>query len=284
MKKFLNEIKGFFKGKNKIIIAALVIILLILLAPIQKIEVSQQGILYNSLNGKVSSNISSGWHIVIPFFQNLTSYPVNDRTYKIYRDNKSWNNGVDASIATPTNDNQKVSIDATFIYILEKERLNYIYERFNGQRIDEIEKRFLDDTFRDSVINTVTQYSAYDVYSTKRGEIQTKIFEDLSIKLADTEIILKDMYIDTVRLSPETESIIKAEALAEAARIEAQGKSDANKLISESLTDKIMTYETLQKLSDSLKLVIVPSGTDGQLDFSKILEQLLNENENKQGE
>jgi regulator of protease activity HflC (stomatin/prohibitin superfamily) len=280
MKNFFCKIKGFFKGKNKILIIAMIIVILILLAPIQKVEIGQQGILYNELSGNSSSNISSGLHIVIPFFQNLTSYPVNDRAYKIYRDNKSWNNGVDASIATPTNDNQKVSIDATFIYVLDKEKLNYIYERFNGQEIAQIEKGFLDDIFKASVISAVTQYSAYDVYSTKRGEIQAKIFEDLSEKLANTGIILKDMYIDTVRLSPEAESIIKARALAEAARIEAQGKADANKLISESLTDKIMTYEALQKMSESLRLMIVPSGSDTQLDFTKIIEQLLNEAEN----
>jgi len=262
MKKILSKIKGFFKGKNKLIIAAAVIVLLILLAPVQKVEVGQQGILYNSFSGKSSANISAGWHFVMPFLQSLTSYPVNDRAYRIYRDNKSWNNGADASIATPSNDNQKVSIDATFIYVLDKEKLNYIYERFNGQEISQIEKEFLDDIFKASVINAVTQYSAYEVYSTKRSEIQAKIFEDLSVKLTDTGVVIKDMYIDTVRLSPETESIIKAQALAEAALIEAQGKADANKLISDSLTDKIMTYEALQKMSESLRLIIVPTGAN----------------------
>lgn len=280
MKKILSKIKNFLKGKNKIIIVLAVIILLILLAPIQKVEVGQQGILYNSFGGRISSDLSSGWHVVIPFVQNLTSYPINDRAYKIYRDNNSWNNGIDASITTPTNDNQKVSIDATFIYSLDKEKLSYIFERFDGKNIGAIEKSFLDDIFKASVINTVAQYSAYDVYSTKRGEIQEKIFDGLSEKLSKTGIILKEMFIDTVRLSTETESIIKAQALAEAARIEAQGKSDANKLISDSLTDKIMTYEALQKMSESLKLIIVPSGSDTQLDFTKIIEQILNEAEN----
>ena len=280
MKKILSKIKNFLKGKNKIVIVLVVIILLILLAPIQKVEVGQQGIIYNSFGGRISSDLSSGWHVVIPFVQSLTSYPVNDRAYKIYRDNNSWNNGIDASIATPTNDNQKVSIDATFIYSLDKEKLSYIFERFDGKNIGAIEKSFLDDIFKASVINIVAQYSVYDVYSTKRGEIQAKIFDDLSEKLSKTGIILKEMFIDTVRLSTETESIIKAQALAEAARIEAQGKSDVNKLISDSLTDKIMTYEALQKMSESLKLIIVPSGSDAQLDFTKIIEQILNEPKN----
>ena len=101
--------------------------------------------------------------------------------------------------------------------------------------------------------------------------------EIVESRLIEMGISVKYVFIDAVRLSSETESIIKAEALAEAARIEAQGKSDANTLISDSLTDKIMMYEALSKLSDSLKLIVVPSGTDSQMDFSKILEQILNQ-------
>ena len=280
MKNFFGKIESFLKGKNKIVIMVIVVIFLILLAPIQKVEVGHQGIMYNSFGGKVTSNLSSGWHIVIPFVQSLTSYPVNERTYEIYRDNKSWNNGIDASITTPTNDNQKVSIDATFIYTLDKEKLSGIFERFNGKKIDIIEKNYLDNVFKASVINAVSQYSVYDVYSSKRNEIQTLIFHELDQKLGDIGIILKDVYINIVRLSPETESLIRAEILAEAVIIEAQGRSDANKLISDSLTDKIMTHEMLNKLSESLRLIIVPSGTDGQLDFSRILEQILSEAEN----
>lgn len=275
MKKIFNKMKSIIKGKNKIIIGALVAVLLIMLAPIQKIEVGYQGILYNTIRGDISANKTSGWHIVIPFFQDLTSYPVNDRTYKIYRDNKEWNNGVDASIVTPTKDNQKISIDATFVYILDKDKLPDIYEKFNGEDIEGIEQNYLYGVFKSTVINTVAKYTAYDVYSIKREEIQNVIFTELSKKLTDSNIILRDVYLDTIRLSEETESIIRAEALAEAARIEAQGKSDANKLISESLTDEIMTYESLQKMSESLKLIVVPSGSENQLDLTKIFEEIL---------
>lgn len=277
MKNILSKIKNLIRGENKTIIVVLFFILIILIAPIQKVEVGHQGIMYNSFSGSISSNYSSGWHVVIPFVQSLTSYPIHDQAYKIYRDNKSWNNGIDASITAPTSDNQKISIDATFIYELDKEKMSYLYDRFNGKDISAIEKNYLDDIFRSSVVNAVSQYSAYDVYSTKRVEIQTLIFNNLTKKFNDSGIIFKDVYIDTVRLSSEIESIIRAEALAEAARIEAQGKSDANRLISDSLTDKIMTYETLSQLSESLRLIIVPSGTDSQLDFSRILEQMLSE-------
>ena len=172
-----------------------------------------------------------------------------------------------------------MSVDATFVFTLDDTKFNYIFEKFNGASIEQIENNYLDDIFKASVINAITNYTAYDVYSTKRGEVQADILKDISLKLLDTGIIVKDVYIDTVRLSAETEAVIKAQSLAEAARIEAQGKSDANKLISESLTEKIMTYEALQKMSESLKLIIVPSGSEGQIDYSKIIEQILNEAE-----
>lgn len=275
MKNFFKKIKNIIKGKNKIIISVFVIVLLIMLAPIKKIDVGYQGVLYNTIKGDITTNKDSGWKLVIPFFQELTTYPVNERTYKIYRDNKEWNNGVDASIVTPTMDNQKISIDVTFVYVLDKDKLPEIYEKFNGEDIDNIEQNYLYGMFKSSVITTVARYSAYDVYSMRREEVQNEIFSDLSKKLENSNIILKDVYIDTIRLSEEAESIIRAEALAEAARIEAQGKSDANKLISESLTDEIMTYESLQKMSESLKLIVIPSGSENQLDLTKIFEEIL---------
>ena len=280
MKNLFAKFFGFLGKKKKVLIsvAAAVFVLLLLIAPIKKVDIGYRGVKYNSLaKGATETTVSSGWHFVLPFVQELQVYPVNEMTYKIYRDNKNWINGIDASIVTPTLDHQKVSIDSTFVYTLDQSKLVDLYNRFNGKSITDIEENYLDSIFKDAIVNTVAQYSAYDVYSSKREEIQNLVKETVQSKLTDMGIHMKYVFIDTVRLSDETESIIKATALAEAARIEAQGKSDANALISDSLTDKIMTYEALSKLSDSLKLIVVPSGTDSQMDFSKILEQILNQ-------
>ncbi len=279
MKKSIEKIKDFLKGKNKLLFFVGAAVVLVLLAPFQKVEIGQQGVLYHSVNGKISSDLLPGWHLVFPFFQKMISYPTNETVYKIYRDNKNWNNGVDASIVTPTKDKQTISLDVIFIFSIDIERLADVFDRFNGEQIEQIESDYLDDIFRAAVVDSITKYTAYDVYSTKRSEVQTVILDTLASKLSDTGIIMKDVYIDTVRLSTETEAIIRAESLAEAARIEAQGQSDANKLISDSLSDKIMTYEAIQKMSESLRLIIVPSGSEGQIDYSKIIEQVLIEAE-----
>lgn len=279
MKNFVQKIKIRQKDKRMLFIIAS-IILAVIFMPFNKVDIGEKAIIFNSITGKTSKSVSAGWHLVVPFVHKMTVYPMNDQTYKICRDNKNWNDGIDASIITPTNDNQKVSIDATFVYSLNTDNLGYIFERFNGEGIKNIEKNYLDDIFKNAVISIVSKYSAYEVYSTKRVEIQNKILEEAKEQISFNGLELKYVYIDTVRLSEEAESIIKAQALAEAAIIEAQGKSDANKLLSDSLSDKIMTYEALNQLSKSLKLVVIPSGTVNEIDLSKMLEQMLEQTDN----
>lgn len=264
---------------RKILFIVIFIILVVIFMPLSKVNIGEKAVVYNYITGEITKNVPAGWHLVLPFMHKMTIYPVNDQTYKIWRDNKNWNNGIDASIITPTSDNQKVSIDATFVYSVNTECLDYIFERFNGEGVDSIEKNYLDNIFNNAVVSVVSQYSAYEVYSTKRVDIQNKILEMLKDEIANNGLILKYVYIDTVRLSEEAEAIIRAQALAEAAIIEAQGKSDANRLLSDSLSDTIMTYEAINQLSKSLQLVVIPSGTGTEIDFSKIIEQVLKQEE-----
>lgn len=273
----MNGFKALFHKKAKLLfVGVILMVLLVVLFPFQKVEIGQMGVMYNSYTGEVSDHILPGWHYVMPFVQELTVYPVNERTYVISRDQTNWNNGIDASITTPSMDNQTLSMDVTFSYSIDRDKLRDIYEKFDGKTITEIEKLYFYDVFKDAIVNTVSTYTAYDVYSTKRKEIQDVVLTKLMEKYIDSGIQINNVYINTVRLSEELTSILRAEALAQAAIIEAQGKSDANKLLSDSLSEKIMKYESLSKLSESLKLVVVPSGSGTEIDFSNIIDQILN--------
>ncbi|MDF2841834.1 MAG: spfh domain / band 7 family protein [Herbinix sp.] len=279
MKRIFMNLKNLFKKKHFITILFIsFIVLFILFLPLKKVEIGDRGILYDNIQGQVTNILKPGWHFVIPITQELTSYPITEKSYVIARDSKNWSNGIDASITTPSSDNQTLSIDVSFQYYLDQNKLEYIYEKYDGKEILEIEKTYLKDIFKDSIIHTVSQYTAYDVYSTKRKEIQNNVLDILRRKLEGSGIMINDTFINNVRLSEEMNSIIKAKAVAKAAVIEAEGKSAANKLINDSLSNKIMQYESLSKLSESLKLVIVPSDSNTQLDFSKILEQMLEDN------
>ena len=108
---------------------------------------------------------------------------------------------------------------------------------------------------------------------------QKKIVEDQYIQLND--VLVRDVTLPVAikdaierKLGQEQESLEyefrleKAQKEAEKQRIEAQGKADANRILSASLTDKILQdkgIEATMQLSQSpnSKVIVIGSGSDG---------------------
>jgi len=116
--------------------------------------------------------------------------------------------------------------------------------------------------------------------------IQKEIFDEVSKKALGQYVQINDILVRDVTLPPtikdaierklkqEQESLeyefrlVTAEKEAQRQRIEAQGKADANKILSASLTDKILQdkgIEATLELSKSpnSKVVVVGSSKDG---------------------
>ena len=275
-----KKLKLLCTKKNIMILIAIIICALIIESPIKKIDIGYEGVLYNNIKGEiVSQNVGSGVHVVIPLIQELIEYPINEKTYIISRKLDEWNKGIDKSIIAPTSTYETVSVDVSVIYQLDATQLDKIYYKYDGKGINEIESNYLDGIITDSVINITTEYTPYDIYSTKRKEIEKSILEHMQSLLINTGIEIKRVWISEVRLSEEIKNIIKSTAIAEADRIEAKGKSDANNIISETLTDNIMSYETINKLSDKIQIIVVPSGSQDNIDISRILTEGIKNNE-----
>ena len=124
------------------------------------------------------------------------------------------------------------------------------------------------------------------MYSSKRDAIQEEIYEETK-KILDkqyvqlNEVLVRDVTLpgtikDAIerKLKQEQESLeyefrlVTAQKEAERQIIEAQGKADANRILSASLTDKILSDKGIEatiKLSESnnSKVVVIGSGKDG---------------------
>jgi regulator of protease activity HflC (stomatin/prohibitin superfamily) len=147
-------------------------------------------------------------------------------------------------------------------------------------------QRVLLPTIRSAARSVVGRYTPEQLYSSKRDAIQNEIFEETK-KIVDqqhiqlNEILVRDVTLPNTikdaierKLRQEQESLeyefrlVTAEKEAQKVRIEAQGKADANKILSASLTDKILQDKGIDatlRLSESpnAKVVIVGSGESG---------------------
>ncbi|MEM6766914.1 MAG: SPFH domain-containing protein, partial [Bacteroidota bacterium] len=123
------------------------------------------------------------------------------------------------------------------------------------------------------------------IYRNKREEIETRLQEELTISLEDKYIVLESALLREIKLPEQIENAIqdKLKAKEEAAkidfqierqkkeseriRIEALAKAEANRILSASLTDKILQEKGIlatQELAKSPNTkVVVVGGKDG---------------------
>ena len=175
-----------------------------------------------------------------------------------------------------------IKLDASVLYQPKYESLS----RLHKEKGKDYLTRVLKPAVRSAARSVVGRYTPEQLYSSKRDAIQNEIFEETKAIVESQYIQLNSILIRDVTLPPtikeaierklkqEQESLeyefrlVTAQKEAEKVRIEAQGKADANKILSASLTDKILQdkgIEATLELSKSpnSKIVVVGSGDDG---------------------
>ncbi len=158
--------------------------------------------------------------------------------------------------------------------------------RLHQEKGEDYLNRVVKPSIRSATRSVIGRYTPEEIYSSKRDAIQTEIFEESS-KILDGEFVqLNEILVRDITLPPtikeaietklkqEQESLeyefrlTKAKKEAERQKIDAEGKAIANKILSASLTDKILQEKgidaTLQLAkSPNAKVVVVGSGQEG---------------------
>jgi len=175
-----------------------------------------------------------------------------------------------------------IKLDASVLYQPDYNNLS----RLHKEKGIEYKSRVLQPAIRSAARSVVGRYTPEQLYSSKRDAIQDEIFEETKKIVEPQYIQLNDILIRDVTLPPtikeaierklkqEQESLeyefrlVTAAKEAEKVIIEAQGKADANKILSASLTDKILQDKGIEatiKLSESpnSKVIVIGSGDSG---------------------
>jgi regulator of protease activity HflC (stomatin/prohibitin superfamily) len=158
--------------------------------------------------------------------------------------------------------------------------------KLHQEKGEEYVQRVLLPTIRSAARSVVGRYTPEQLYSSKRDAIQDEIYQETK-KIVDGQYIqLNEVLVRDVTLPPtikeaierklrqEQESLeyefrlVTAQKEAEKVRIEAQGKADANKILSASLNDQILKDKGIDatlRLAESpnAKVIVIGSGEGG---------------------
>ena len=177
-----------------------------------------------------------------------------------------------------------INVDVTMNYHLNYDSVGEIYETYQFDYL----RRLVRPVFRSTVRDVMGRYTAEEIYSTKRAEVENLIQEEASevLRKPGNNIVLRSLLIRSITLPAQIKDAIEnklqqeQEALAyqyrlerekseaERKRIEAKGEADANKIINSSLTPallKMRGIEATTKLAESpnSKVVVIGSSKDG---------------------
>ncbi len=235
------------------------------------IDAGEAGVLWKRFSGGVVTDqppLGEGFHFVAPW-NDVVIYEV--RQQELFEKMKVLSsNGLD------------ILLETTAWYLPKYSDLGKLHQQKGENYLETVIKPAL----RSAARSVVGRYTPEQLYSSKRDVIQNEIFDETKKILDDQFIQLNKVLVRDVTLPPtikdaierklkqEQESleykfrIEKAQKEAQRQIIEAQGKADANRILSASLTDKILRdkgIEATLRLSNSpnSKVIVIGSGKTG---------------------
>jgi len=253
----------------------IIIILIVLVVLVSKsaitIDSGEAGVLYRTFdNGVVTDEapLNEGFHLVAPW-NKVFVYEVRQQEVFEKMDVLS-SNGLD------------IKLDASAWFQPDYASLGKLHQ----EKGESYKERILLPAIRSAARSVVGRYTPEQLYSSKRDSIQIEIFDETKKIVGDqyiqlNEILIRDVTLPNTikdaierKLKQEQESLeyefrlITADKEAQKQIIEAQGKADANRILSASLTDKILQDKGIEatiKLAESpnSKVIVIGSAKDG---------------------
>ena len=265
-----NEFK--VRGVVTIILVVVVIVFLIVFGSRMSttIEAGHAGVLFKTFGGGLDTKntYGEGFHMIAPWNK---MYVYETRQQEIAETmNVLSSNGLE------------INVDVSAWYQPEYDKLAQLH----GQIGTDYLARVIIPSLRASARSVIGRYTPEQIYSTKRDAIQDEIYIETKNLLDKKFVTLNQVLIRSIILPPTIKQAIesklkqeqesleyeflleKATKEAERQRIDAEGKAVANKILSESLTDKILKEKgieaTLQLASSpNTKIVVIGNSKDG---------------------
>ena len=254
-------------------IILLVVVLLIFISKSSiNIGYGEAGVLFKTFGGGVVTDeppLGEGFHVIVPW-------------NKVYIYNVKQQEVFESKMQVLSSNGLEISLDISVLYQPKISELGLLHKTKGENYLNII----IIPQIRAVARSIVGRYTPEQLYSTKRDAIQNEIFEETRKAVEDQYVQLNAVLVRDVtlpiaireaierKLNQEQEAleyefrIEKAKQEAERQRIDAEGKATANRILSASLTDKILQEKGIEatiKLSESpnAKVIVIGSGDKG---------------------
>jgi regulator of protease activity HflC (stomatin/prohibitin superfamily) len=270
LKKSSNVVRNY--GSLIVKIGIAVVMIGLLTASVKQIEPGQVGV--QKLFGKVSSQIlESGLNVVNPLVEVVT-FDVRTQNYTMSGVHDEGAKMGDDAIRVLSADGLEVIVDLTVLFKVVPKEAPRILKEIGIDYRNTIVRPITRTKIRDNAV----YYDAVALYSTKRDEFQSRIFNSIEKDFRDRGLLLEQLLVRNLTLPASVKSSIeskinaeqdaqkmtfvlqKEKQEAERKRVEAQGIADYQKILSTGLSDKQLQYEMIKAIANSPNAKLIITG------------------------
>lgn len=275
----VSKTTGQFQQFGKVIrgLSLILITIGILTSCVVQIDAGQVGV--QKLFGKVQKRVlQSGLNFVNPLVD-VIKLDIKTQNYTMSGVHDESQGSGDDAIRVLTSDGLEVTIDLSVLYRLIPSEAPRLLVETGENYEDKIVRPLTRTRIRDNAV----YYDAVSLYSTKRDEFQARIFKTIDEDFKKRGLLLENLLVRNITLPQSVKSTIeqkinaeqeaqkmqfvlqKEKQEAERKRVEAQGISDYQRIISESLTERQLQYESIKAQlelakSQNAKIIIMGKG------------------------
>jgi len=253
-----------------IAIVALIVLLFLSGSMFLIIEVGERGIIFRQYTtGLDKENIyGEGFHIIAPW-NKMYVYNVREQQREETMDVLD-KNGL------------SITMDVTVRFNPVFNKIGYLHDQFGTNYTNVL----VVPEVRSAVRQVAGRYTAEEIYSTKRAEVEQSIKDETRDVLEQNFIGMKALLIRSINLPAQIKTAIEkklteeqafltyqytlqtAEQEAEKKRIDAEGIANYNRIINASLTNQILKQRGIEATlelakSPNAKVIVIGSGDDG---------------------
>ena len=243
---------------------------------LEKIDVGNVGVVYSMSKGVEDEVLTTGFHFISPF-KKVKEFPVSQQQIVFSNNPSDYNEHEhpDWSINAPANGGT-VTMNVSVNYNFVADKVTSLYERFGGMDGEQIIESKVQNQMIAYIKDVTPKFSVMDIYSDKRSEVGQAVSTYLTKKLMNeygievTSVSIIDVQLDktlmekvkakeqakqdaekaeldliTAQKQAETNKV-KAEGKAAVKVIEAKAEAEANRLLSESITDELVALRTAE--------------------------------------
>lgn len=273
--------KGLLGG----IVLAIVIIISVIMLMLctTRVPAGYVAVQYNMNGGVRDEVLTQGWHLVSPTTK-TTLYTVGIEQSYLTAGNNGDSEG-DESFSASSSEGKAMQIEMTFTYQYQADSVNDVFTRFKGQSGKDVRDSFIKPNIISWTKEVIARYKVSDVLGEERANVNIALTEYLSEKFEKYGITIANVSLSNIDVDEETRQAInakitaqqnaetqsinnqtnidkaaaeaqvkltQAQAEADAKMIQAEAEAKANELLQQSLTDKILRQEYIDKWNGEL--------------------------------